>query len=147
MQRFLATASVALLISALLAACGSGEPAGLGELVPGFDGLRQVVTIDTTIFKSGDSAHVRSVLRNDGRRTLRVSVAGCGRLLSGTLEFALINVCDDPWDDVTLMPLDSNVQSAVREVISPPGSYRLEVTHVWHPERFAVRIDVTAERI
>ena len=134
---------MALLISALAAGCGSGEPTGIGDMVPGVPGLRQVVTIDTTIFKWGDSVHVRSVLRNEGRRILRVSVASCGRLLSGTLEFALINVCSDQWDDVTLIPRDSNVQSSVRVVISPPGEYLLDVAHVWDPDGFVVRRPVT----
>ncbi len=133
----------ALLISALVAGCGNGEPTGIVQSVPNLPGLRQVVTIDTTIFKWGDSVHVRSVLRNEGRHMLNISVASCGRLLGGTLEFALINVCSHRWDDVTVTPGDSNVQSAIREVISPPGEYVLDVVHVWDPEGFAVRIDVT----
>ena len=133
----------ALVIGALAGGCGDGEPAGIVQSVPNLPGLRQVVTIDTTIFKYGDSLQVRSVLRNEGRHILNISVASCGRLVAGTLELSLIDICSDPWDDVTLTPGDSNVQSAGRNVISPPGAYVLDVIHVWDPAGFAVHIDVT----
>ncbi len=132
-----------LVTAVLLAGCDDGDPTGIVRTVPNLPGLRQIVTIDTTIFRWGDTVNVRSVLRNEGNHILNISVASCGHLLGGTVEYALINVCSDPWDDVTLTPGDSNVQSSNREIISLPGDYVLDVIHVWDPDGFAVSMNVS----
>lgn len=137
-----ARASSVAPLALALAACAT-DPAAPRAPVSGAGRLEQEVAPSLTLAlemdlepRTGDTVHVRSVVRNRGAAPVVVTARICSLDIGGAARLEdRFGGCDGYSMHGPLAPGDSIVGHDRRVVESPPGTYPVTVRHLLEPER------------
>jgi hypothetical protein len=107
-------------------------------------GLEQTVTITPYPVGLGENVLIQSLLTNTSDNAINVRRRACGVTLGGSLETERVGGhCDMYSIQSDLLPSEVAPSGSLVRVLSPPGTYHLEVTHSLEPPRsMSVQVDV-----
>jgi hypothetical protein len=107
-------------------------------------GLEQIVTITPYPVGLGENVLIQSVLKNTSDDAINVRQRVCGVTLGGSLETERVGGhCDGYSTQGDLVSGEVAPSGSLVRVLSPPGTYQLQVTHSLEPPRsVSVQVDV-----